>query len=466
MDSKRQPSVGVQGAKLPGLAFLHPIPLQIRGALAAGAEAAQETPIMALTAKSTVIYQDPTRDAAFDLLSGVLERHRALEEALDALPAIDARDRAAAHRLAATVLRRSGTLDAVLEPFLKKAPPGPVLHILRMGAAGALLLGTPIHAAVATAVALARSRGLTPFAGLINAVLRRVTEAGPAALDALDGPRLDTQSWLWSAWGRDARAIAVAHQAEAPLDITLKPGATPPEGGVRLSTGSLRFPPGTRVMELAGYEEGAFWVQDAAATLPVRLLAPMPGERIADLCAAPGGKTAQLAVAGAETIAVEHDAARMARLTENLHRLNLTVETVFADAAVWRPAQLLDAVLLDAPCSATGTIRRHPDVPHLKRPRDIAQFTQGQDRLLAAAAEMLRPGGRLIYAVCSLQPEEGPGRIASAARMGLTVEPFSEAELADLPEARTKEGFLRTHPGLWPDRGGMDGFFAARLIRT
>ena len=409
---------------------------------------------------------DPTREAAFDLLTGVLERHRTLEEALDALPAIEARDRAAAHRLAATVLRRSGTLDAVLEPFLTKAPPGPVRQILRLGAAGALLLGTPSHAAVATAVALARARKLAPFAGLINAVLRRVSEAGPGALAALDGPRLDTPSWLWSAWGREARAIAIAHQAEAPLDITLRPGATPPEGGVALPTGSVRFPPGTRVAELAGYEQGAFWVQDAAAALPARLLAPLAGERIADLCAAPGGKTAQLAAAGAVVTAVEQDTGRLARLNENLARLRLTVETVLADAETWRPGQSFDAVLLDAPCSATGTIRRHPDVPHLKRPRDLDRFTQTQDRLLRAGAARLRPGGRLIYAVCSLQPEEGPARIAAALQMGLALDPFSAAELACLPEARTQEGFLRTHPGLWPERGGMDGFFAARLVRT
>ncbi len=409
---------------------------------------------------------DPTREAAFDLLTGVLEGHRTLEEALDALPAIEARDRAAAHRLAATVLRRSGTLDAVLEPFLTKAPPGPVRQILRLGAAGALLLGTPSHAAVATAVALARARKLAPFAGLINAVLRRVSEAGPAALAALDGPRLDTPSWLWSAWGREARAIAIAHQAEAPLDITLRPGATPPEGGVALPTGSVRFPPGTRVAELAGYEQGAFWVQDAAAALPARLLAPLAGERIVDLCAAPGGKTAQLAAAGAVVTAVEQDAGRLARLNENLARLRLTVETLLADAETWQPGQSFDAVLLDAPCSATGTIRRHPDVPHLKRPRDLDRFTQTQDRLLRAGAARLRPGGRLIYAVCSLQPEEGPARIAAALQMGLTLDPFSAAELACLPEARTQEGFLRTHPALWPERGGMDGFFAARLVRT
>ena len=421
---------------------------------------------MALTAKPVATYRDPTRDAAFDLLTGVFERHRALEEALDALPAIDSRDRAAAHRLAATVLRRSGTLDAVLEPFLKKAPPEPVRHILRLGAAGALLLGTPSHAAVATAVALARARGLTPFAGLINAVLRRVTEAGPDALDALDGPRLDTPAWLWSSWGSHARAIAIAHQAEAPLDITLKPGATPPEGGEILPTGSVRFPPGTRVAELAGYAEGAFWVQDAAAALPALLLDPKPGEHIADLCAAPGGKTAQLAAAGADVVAVEQDPARLGRLQENLTRLRLNVETVLADATVWQPAQGFDAILLDAPCSATGTIRRHPDVMQLKRPRDIAQYTQTQDRLLQAAADRLLPGGRLVYAVCSLQPEEGPARVEAALRMGLRLDPFAEAELAGLPQAITNEGTLRTHAGLWPERGGMDGFFAARLRKT
>lgn len=409
---------------------------------------------------------DPTRNAAFDLLAAVFDRRRPLEEALDALPAMEGRDRAAAHRLAATVLRRAGTLDAVLEPLLAKAPPAPVRQVLRIGAAGLLLLGTPAHAAVATAVALARARGLAPFAGLVNAVLRRVGEAGPAALAGLDGPRLDTPAWLWSAWGTDARAIATAHQSEAPLDLTLHPGAAVPVGGEMLPTGSVRFPAGTRVAELAGYDGGEFWVQDAAAAIPSRLLAARAGERVADLCAAPGGKTAQLASVGARVIAVERDPARLERLRENLARLRLEAELVQADAALWRPAAPLDAILLDAPCSATGTIRRHPDVPHLKRPRDLAALAGGQDRLLVAAAAMLRPGGRLIYAVCSLQPEEGPARVAAAlGRTALRHDPFTAAELASLPEARTVEGYLRTHPGLWPERGGMDGFFAARLVK-
>jgi 16S rRNA (cytosine967-C5)-methyltransferase len=316
-------------------------------------------------------------------------------------------------------------------------------------------------------VALARARGLTPFCPLVNAVLRRVAAGGAAALDGLDSPRLDTPSWLWASWGADARAIATAHQQEAPLDLSLYPGTPVPPGGMALPGGSARFPAGTRVAELPGFADGALWVQDAAAALPARLLAVRPGERVADLCAAPGGKTAQLAAAGARVTAVERDPARLGRLRENLHRLRLEAEIVQADAADWRPGETFDAVLLDAPCSATGTIRRHPDVAHLKRARDIPALADLQDRLLEAAVRLLRPGGRLVYAVCSLQPEEAAPRIARAlAGGGLRADPFTSDELAFLPEARTADGFLRTHPGLWPELGGMDGFFAARLVRA
>jgi 16S rRNA (cytosine967-C5)-methyltransferase len=409
---------------------------------------------------------DPTRAAAFFLLSAVLDRHRPLEAALDALPAMEARDRAAGHRLAATVLRRMGSLDAALEPYLKKAPPFPVRHVLRLGAAGLLLLATPPHAAVATAVALARSRGLAPFCPLVNAVLRRLAELGPVALEGLDGPRLDTPAWLWSAWGAEARAIAEAHQHEAPLDLTLRPRTAPPPGGEALPTGSWRYPAGTPVTTLSGFDEGAFWVQDAAAALPALLLAASPGERIADLCSAPGGKTAQLAIAGAQVTAVERDPTRLVRLRENFSRLRVSADIVEADATVWHPPAPFDAVLLDAPCSATGTIRRHPDVARLKRPRDIPLLVAQQERLLEAACAMLRPGGRLLYAVCSLQPEEGPERIAVAlARLPLQARPFSAVELAALPEALTVQGWVRTTPAFWPSRGGMDGFFIARATR-
>ena len=397
----------------------------------------------------------------------MLDRHRPLEDALDSLPPMDARDRAAAHRLAAAALRRRGTIDAVLEPYLARTPPSEGMHILRLGAAALLFLETPAHAAVGTAVALARARNLPKLAGLVNAVLRRVAENGAAALEELDGPRLDTPPWLWTSWGVDAREIATAHQTEAPLDLTLSPGANPPEGGLVLPTGSVRFPAGTRVPDLAGFESGAFLVQDAAAALPARLLGAEPGQRVADLCASPGGKTAQLAATGAAVTAVELNSARMHRLAANLGRLGLPAELVQADARNWRPEVPLDGVLLDAPCSATGTIRRHPDVPYLKRQGDILPLTQLQDQLLAAATAMLKPGGRLVYAVCSLQPEEGPARAAAAlARLPLDPDPIRRSELPELAAAIGRDGLVRTHPGLWPQYGGLDGFFIARFRRV
>jgi len=401
---------------------------------------------------------ESTRPFALQLLRAVLEQRRPLEEALDRLPAsADPRDKAAAHRLAAAVLRRAGTLDAVLEPHLKRAPPDAVRWILWLGAAGLLFLETPAHAAVGTAVDLARSQKLAPFAGLVNAVLRRVAEGGVAALAELDSPRLDTPGWLWASWGDKARAIATAHQGEAPLDLSLKPGAAIPAGGVVLPTGSVRLPAGTRVADLPGFAEGDFWVQDAAAALPAFLLAPQQGELVADLCAAPGGKTAQLAAAGAQVTAVENSEKRLPRLRENLARLKLGAEIVQADATVWQPDTLFDAILLDAPCSATGTIRRHPDLPFLKREQDMKTLTAGQDRLLQAATAMLRSGGRLIYAVCSLQPEEG------AARANPLLEPFPFApdETQNIPGDHAN-GFVRTNPSMWAEQGGLDGFQIVR----
>ncbi|MDE8349948.1 MAG: transcription antitermination factor NusB [Acidocella sp.] len=405
--------------------------------------------------------KDPTREAALELLRAVLTRNSSLDSALDALPKIDTRDKAAAHRLAATVLRHTGTLNAVLEGFLQREPPQAVRHILWLGAAASLFLESPPHAAVGTAVDLAKTKKLEAFAGLINAVLRKVATGGPELLDGLDMPRLDTPVWAWSSWGANARAIATAHQIEAPLDITAKPGVVMP--GERLPTGSYRLPAGTPVAELPGYEAGDFWVQDMAATLPALILNAQPGERILDLCAAPGGKTAQLAAAGAKVTAVERDAGRMGTLKGNLARLHLNVETILADATIWRPSETFPAILLDAPCSATGTIRRHPDLLHIRKARDIIALNRLQDQLLDAAYEMLSPGGRLVYAVCSLQPDEGEARVnAACKRLGLR---HDRLGLASLPEAVTPEKNIRTHPGLWTQNGGMDGFFIARLTK-
>ncbi len=406
---------------------------------------------------------DPTREAGFQLLDAVLNRHLSLDAALDALPQLAPRDKAAAHRLTAAVLRHTGTLDAVIEPYLQREPPPPVRHILYLGAAASLFLQAPPHAAVGTAVELAKSRKLAPFAGLINAVLRKIAAAGHAALTELDMPRLDTPPWLWASWGQEARAIATAHQAEAPLDLTAKPGFIP--RGEALPTGSYRCPAGTSVIDLPGYGAGDFWVQDAAAALPARLLDPQLDEPVLDLCAAPGGKTAQLAAAGAAVTALDRDPARLATMQANLHRLRLTARVIQADAAAWAASQTFPAILLDAPCSATGTIRRHPDLPHLRKPRDLATLTQRQDQLLDAAAARLAPGGRLIYAVCSLQPEEGAARIdAACRRLGLIRAPF--AAPPGLALALTPAGDIRTHPGLWAERGGIDGFFISRVVKA
>jgi 16S rRNA (cytosine967-C5)-methyltransferase len=409
---------------------------------------------------------DPTREAALSLITAVLIRNASLDAALDNLPDIDTRDKAAAHRLAATVLRHTGTLNAVLENFLPREPPQPVRHILWLGAAASLFLRSPAHAAVGTAVELAKTMRLKPFSGLINAVLRKVVARGPALLDALDMPRLDTPSWAWASWGADARAIAIAHQNEAPLDITVKPRCVPPFADIqaeRLPTGSYRLAPGTHVASLPGFSQGGFWVQDAAAALPAGFLNVRPGERVLDLCAAPGGKTAQLAAAGGIVTAIDRDSARVNILRSNLRRLNLGAELIEADATEWQPPEPFPAILLDAPCSATGTIRRHPDLLHLRKPSDIASMTRLQDKLLDAAASFLAPGGRLVYAVCSLQPQEGVQRInAALARLGLRHDPIGFDMLA---EAVTPEGNIRTHPGFWSERGGMDGFFVARLVK-
>lgn len=412
------------------------------------------------------IDRDPTRDAAFVLLTAVLDKHRPLDQALDHLAGRDipARDRAAGHRIAASVLRHLGTLDAALEAHLTKAPPPKIRHVLRIGAAQALFLGAPPHAAVSTAVALAHAIGMGKFAGLVNAVLRRVTAVGPASLETFDQPRLDTPPWLWASWGRDARAIALAHRAEAPLDLSILPGSEPPEGGIALPNGTIRLSAGTDVTALPGFANATLWVQDAAATLPARLFGDVRGRRVLDLCAAPGGKTMQLAAAGAHVTALDRDGKRLDRLRQNCARMGMAVEIVTADALTWRPDHRFDAILLDAPCSATGTIRRHPEIPHLRRPADIEACAAMQDRLIDAAVAMLASGGTLVYAVCSLQDEEGHGRVAAACtRLGLTRAPLTDAEFPFLAHAITPHGDLRTHPGLWPESGGMDGFYAARL---
>lgn len=372
------------------------------------------------------------------------------------------------------MLRRLGEIDAALQSLLTRPLPrgaGPVMNALRLGAAQRLFLGTPPHAAVDTTVRLLHGR-FAGFKGLANAVLRKI-ERGPEKPDAA---RLDTPGWLWRRWTSaygeaTAGAIAVAHLAEPPLDISVAGNAEEWCGRLQatlLPTGSLRRPIGGDPSMLPGYDDGGWWIQDAAAALPARLLGPVAGRRIIDLCAAPGGKTAQLAAAGADVTAVDLSAARMARLQENMTRLGFRARTIVADAETWRPDAPADAVLLDAPCTATGTIRRHPDIARIKTAEDVAKLTGVQDRLLRAAVEMTAPGGRLVYATCSLQPEEGPERIAALLRDGAPVrlERISAMELPGLSDAIGPDGTVRTLPCHWKELGGIDGFFIARLERV
>lgn len=419
------------------------------------------------------------RRAALATLDATLGRKATLDRAFDRAARterLEGPDRAFARALASTTLRRLGQLDAAIAPLLKRPLPNKALtakNILRLGAAQILFLKTPAHAAVGETTGLATGRA-SAYRGLVNAVLRRLTESGDAALDGQDAARLNTPGWLWESWreaygAAGARAIAEAHMHEAPLDLTVFNGDAA-SWGERLSaallpTGSLRRAAGGRPTDLPGFDEGAWTPQDAAAALPARMLGDVEGQHVVDLCAAPGGKTAQLASAGARVTAVDLSRDRLDRLEANLARLGLTAEIVAADAVEWRPPAPVDAILLDAPCASTGTIRRRPDVAWTKSSRQVKALTQIQSDLLYAAADMLKPGGRLAYACCSLQPAEGPDLIARF--LGKRAD-FDRApiDLAGLPDgAVTADGDLRTLPSMWPDLGGMDGFYAAALVK-
>lgn len=421
------------------------------------------------------------RSYALDILGSVLDRQTPLGEALEnhkGLGELNRRDRAFVQLLATTTLRHMGQIDDTLGIALhmhrtKHKPE--MRNLMRMGAAQLLFVGTPPHAAVNTTLQLADWRGIGGFKRLINAVLRKIAADGEVMVTTQDAPRVNTPDWLWNSWvaayGEAAtRAVATAHLSEPPLDLTCR--TTPELWAQRLDadllpSGSIRLAKAGRVTEIAGYDEGGWWVQDAAAALPARLLGDVAGQTVVDLCAAPGGKTAQLAAGGAMVMAIDRSAKRLARLRENLDRLRLAAELVETDAAKGNPDKPVDAVLLDAPCTATGTIRRNPDVAWQRTPKDIKRNAAVQNRLLANAVTMLKPGGRLVYCVCSLQPEECEARIEALLTSGAPVERIAVTadEIGGLTEAITPAGDMRTLPCQLGDRGGLDGFFAARLRR-
>lgn len=416
-----------------------------------------------------------SRRVALEILTACLDKGQPLDEALsrqNGFERLAPRDRAFVRLLLATTLRRLGEVEEVLGLLIERPLDGANAvgrSVLRLGAAQLLFLGTPAHAAVDTSVRLVEQAGLPHLKGLANAVLRRVAREGVALLGDRDPARLNTPQWLWQSWvesyGEETtRAIAAAHLIEAPLDITPRADALFWAGrleGELLPTGTIRRPAGGPITELAGFAEGTWWVQDAAAALPARLLGDIAHKRVADLCAAPGGKTLQLCAAGAQVTAVDISPRRMTRLGENLARAGLTAELVTSDAAKWRPAEMFDAILLDAPCTGTGTLRRHPDIAWLKDEQDVERLMLAQDRLLVHAASLLKPGGTLVYAVCSLQDDEGPARVDGLLghRAALKRRPVQAAELPGLEGAITPDGDVRTLPSM-----GLDGFYIARLV--
>lgn len=411
----------------------------------------------------------------------------------DATADLEDRDRGLARAILTTSLRRLGSIQHLLSQLMERGYPrkcGSLEAVLITASAQILFMDVPDHAAVDTAINLARAdRNAAPFAGLANAVLRNVVARKDevADYDALD---IDTPRWLaarWRhAWGETlARNIATAQRLEPGLDVTIKGSAA--DWAERLDGVALQLTPASAATQtirlkttrgidaLPGYEEGAWWVQDAAAAIPARLLNVRPGEQVADFCAAPGGKTAQLLAAGGNVVAFDRSPERMARLAANMRRLGFKLELHVVNLAAVDPAKIpggpYDAVLLDAPCSATGTIRRHPDVAWTKRSADVASVAKIQARLLDCAAAMLKPGGRLVYSTCSLEPEEGEAQIASFLQRNpeMLRLPVNPDELPGLAGAVNEAGEVRTFPSMLPDgearMSGLDGFFAARLQR-
>jgi len=423
------------------------------------------------------------RSAALAILSDVLRKKRPLDVAaaeVQQRAKLAPRDAGFARTIAATSLRHFGQLEALIRAFVPKAPQphkaGPALEILIAGACELLFLNVAPHAAVDAANRLAQGDSkAVHFKALINAVLRRVSREGAAIVASQDAAALNTPDWLWPRWvshyGEDtARAIANAHLGIPPLDLVLKSPNDPYTdiaGAVALAEGRLRLNDAGRIEELSGFREGRWWVQDFAASLPVRLLGDIAGKAVIDLCAAPGGKTMQLAAQGASVTALDISADRLLRLRENLDRLGLSANLVAGDVRDWRPASPTPFVLLDAPCTATGTIRRHPDLPWAKGAADLVSCESLQSELLDAAAEMTAPGGMLIYAVCSLEPEEGGEQIGAflRRRTDFARVPVAPEEVFDAAFV-SAEGDLKTLPSYWAEKGGMDGFYAARLKRV
>ncbi len=418
------------------------------------------------------------RLAATQLLHAVLFDRRLLSDALmgDTSPIarLSPPDRARAQSLATGVLRHLHRLDAVLDTYLEKPPPPKVRNTLRVAAYELLAEGGAAYGVVDAAVEIVRGSPKSgKLAGLVNAVARKVVKNG-AEIWAVQTPQA-LPSWLAKPvaknFGKETiPRIEAAHQAGAPIDLTMRAPSEAAEWAGRLHgevlpNGSLRLLGRPQITGLPGFETGDWWVQDAAAAMPAQLMGNVDGLDVLDLCAAPGGKTMQLAAAGANVTALDISEARMVRVDENLTRTRLKADLVIADALTWQPGRLFDAILLDAPCSATGTIRRHPDLPFVKSGADMSGLFQLQADMIDAALALLKPGGRLVYGTCSLLPREGESQVKLALERhaGLLIEDVDPTEVGLEAEWRAPGGGIRLRPDYWGDRGGMDGFYLAAM---
>lgn len=429
----------------------------------------------------------PARLAAASIIGDVVQGGHRLDECFSpqAVPSrltgLDARDVTLVRSIATVALRRLGVIRYALAELLDKGLPRQAARLewpLIAAAAQILFLDAADHAAVDLAVRATRLEPKTaPFAGLVNGVLRNLVRRRDEFLELAANGDYDTPPWLMLRWRKNygdeaARAIVAMHMREPPLDLTVKTDAAlwaERLDGALLPTGSVRLRSRAAISELAGYADGEWWVQDAAAALPARLLATRQDERALDMCAAPGGKTAQLAFTRANVTALDRSAERLKLLAVNLERLQLHADIAVGDATGFH-AQPFDAILVDAPCSATGTIRRHPDVPWTKKPGDIETLAALQTRMLNRAAVLTQAGGRIVYCSCSLEPEEGETQIAAFLRRNpdFRRQPIEAGE--GIPaEFINHDGDLRTLPSFWPNDdarlAGIDGFFAARLVR-
>jgi 16S rRNA (cytosine967-C5)-methyltransferase len=437
------------------------------------------------------------RERAHTILHEVLDRGRPLDEVLQTdkrFGGLNDRDRAFARNLVATTLRRLGQIDALIDDCLDRPLPveaAAAKNALRLGLCQILFLDTQTHAAVDTAVSLAAKRGPEKFKGVVNAILRRIVRAEGQNVLAHFPEQLNVPDWLWESWvasfGEEAATVIAASQLQIPpVDLTIRDDAEDGSddrateragewaeylGGERIGRSSVRMTNAGDITALDGFDDGVWWVQDAAAALPADVLIAALARtgsdtgNVCDLCAAPGGKTAQLVTAGLDVTAVDVSGTRLGILHENLDRLGLAAAVVEADALAWEPPALFDAVLLDAPCSATGTIRRHPDIPYLKTPADVTHQTDLQRKFLDKASAMVRPGGVIVYSVCSLEDSEGPRQIARLLKRdpSLRLETIAAADVPDFKECIAPEGYVRVTPAHLADRGGVDGFFIARL---